>query len=67
MAAALWIVGAVFFVIYFGTWAIQIGLGLLNLAIHLIVWAVVGVVGMAALLWMLAFDRAALAAAVNQR
>ena len=67
MATALWIVGALFFVVYFGTWAIQIGLGLLNVAIHLIVWVVVGVCALAALLWMLAFDRAAFAAAVNQR
>ncbi|GAA0653938.1 hypothetical protein [Brevundimonas lenta] len=52
MALALWLVGAVIVVLFLGTWALQIGLWLLALALRITVWlttVLLGLVSQAAL------------------
>jgi len=61
MAAAIWVVGGLFAVVYFGTWAIQIALWLLALALRLTAGLAVVVFGLASLLALAVLDRKQLA------
>lgn len=57
MVAALWVVGGLWAVIYFGTWIVQIGLWLLEITIRVVI-AVGGVaIGLACLIGLALFDR----------
>lgn len=66
MAAALWIVSAIAFFVYFGTWAIQIAIALLLIVARLAGWALVLIAGLAGMAWLLAFDRPALRIALER-
>ena len=61
MAAAIWVVGGLFAVVYFGTWVIQIALWLLALALRLTAGLAVLVFGLASLLALAVLDRKQLA------
>jgi tetrahydromethanopterin S-methyltransferase subunit E len=61
MAVALWAVGAFILIVYFGTWALQIALWLLMIALRLGGWAVMIVVGLLSLLALAILDRRQLA------
>ena len=66
MTAALWIVGAIAFIVYFGTWAIQIAIALLLITVRFAGWALVLIAGLAGMVWLLAFDRPALRIALDR-
>ncbi len=61
MALALWVVGALIFAIYFGTWALQIALWLLMVALRIGGWMLMIVLGLLALLALAIVDRKQLA------
>ena len=46
MTFALWVVGAFVFLVYFGTWALQIALWLLMVALRLIGWIAMAAFGL---------------------
>ena len=66
MVAALWLVGAIAFIVYFGTWAIQIAIALLLVMARLAGWALVLIAGLVGMVWLLAFDRPSLRIALNR-
>ena len=57
MAIALWLVGAFVAVVFFGTWAVQIALWLLALALRLAAWTGMVLVGLVSLLALALVDR----------
>ncbi len=57
MAGALWVVGGVFVVVYFGTWLLQIAIVLLQLTLRLIGGAVVLAFGLMSMLALVFLDR----------
>lgn len=57
MAFALWLVGAFVVVIYFGTWALQIGLWLLAVALRLTGWLLTILFGLVSLAALALLDR----------
>jgi len=61
MAFALWVVGGLFFIVFFGTWALQIALWLLALALRLAGWAAMILFGLASVLALAFLDRKQLA------
>lgn len=61
MAFALWLVGAVFVVVFFGTWALQIALWLLAFALRLAGWLAAILFGLASMLALAFLDRRQLA------
>lgn len=61
MPFALWLVGAFVFVVFFGTWAVQIAVGLLALALRLAGWLAMVLFGLMSLLALAFLDRAQLA------
>ena len=61
MAVALWVVGGVFVVVFFGTWALQIALWLLAVALRLAGWIAMVLFGLASLLALAVIDRRQLA------
>lgn len=61
MAFALWLVGGVCFVVFFGTGVIQIALWLLTLALRLTGWAAMILFGLASLVALAFLDRKQLA------
>lgn len=61
MALALWLTGAVFVLVFFGTWAIQIALWLLALALRLAGGLAVVLFGLASVLALALLDRKQLA------
>jgi hypothetical protein len=61
MAVALWVVGGVFVVVFFGTWALQIALWLLAVALRLAGWVAIALFGLMSLLALAVIDRRQLA------
>ena len=61
MAFALWLVGALVLLIFFGTWALQTALWLLNVALRVAGWAAMVLFGLASLLALALIDRRQLA------
>lgn len=61
MAFALWVVGGFFAVVFFGTWALQIALWLLALALRLAGGLAVILLGLMSLLALAFLDRKQLA------
>lgn len=57
MAFALWLVGAVFALVFFGTWALQIAVWLLAVALRLAGAVAVLLFGLASLLALALLDR----------
>lgn len=57
MLVAAWIVVTVWLTVYFGSWLIQIALGLLSIAIRLLVGLTGLVLGLGCLLGLALFDR----------
>lgn len=66
MAFAFWLVGGYFFVVYFGTLAMQAAIVLLQLAIGIVTWSLRILAGLAGVIWLALFDREALGAAFRQ-
>lgn len=66
MALAVWIVCAWVFVVFFGTWAVQIAVFLALVAWRLLVLTTQLAWGFIALLFLAIFDRRALARALRQ-
>jgi len=61
MAFALWLVGAFVVVVFFGTWALQIALWLLAVALRLAGWVAIALFGLMSLLALAVIDRRQLA------
>ena len=61
MALALWLTGAVFVLVFFGTWAIQIALWLLAFALRLAGWLAMLLFALASVLALAFLDRKQLA------
>ncbi len=57
MALALWLVGGVFVLVFFGTWAVQIALWLLGVALRLAGWTAALLFGLGSLLALAVIDR----------
>lgn len=57
MVFALWLVGAFVFVVFFGTWGLQIALWLLALALRLAGWLAIILFGLMSLAALAVFDR----------
>jgi membrane protein implicated in regulation of membrane protease activity len=57
MALALWVTGGIFFLVFFGTWAIQIALWLLACALRLAGGLAVLLFGLASLIALAFLDR----------
>ena len=57
MAFALWVVGAFVFIVYFGTWALQIAVILLQITLRLTGWLAMILFGLMSILALAFFDR----------
>ena len=66
MVFAFWIVGGYFFVVYFGTLALQAAIILLQLASVIVTWSLRILACLAAVIWLAVFDRKALGSARRQ-
>ena len=61
MVFALWVVGGFVLLVFFGTWALQIALWLLALALRVAGWLVMILFGLASMLALAFLDRKQLA------